>query len=449
MLRYKALLLDVDNTLINTDDLYPTALHYVYLEHFKDLTDIVTFDEFKDVYKQVKQRNHSNLKATGASHSRTLYFKYLLQHFGLDYDLDLLLKMQADYWDYVLKHAKIYSGVIDFLSKAKNSFMRVAVVTDNRLEVQLQKIAYFRLDKYIDVVISSEEAGGDKPAQAIFLFALNEIDARRTQSLIVGNNSFSDILGGNITGIDTCQYLPGALPTQYSDKIKSKYTIKNYEQLQEILLIKDREFTKDQAVVFDFVGGLVLPNHPLRDILLKIIKQNYKDSNVSYDKLVHLYFRLIYGEMPEKTFWNLLGVSAPEQVLVKFFGQMSVSLRIVNIMERFKKDQNNDSQLVNTKIVIATNLYSKWWKYAQNVFDFTKYADFVSFPDTVGFKKEDTDYWYQIFYRFPRIPAKNYIFYDSNLTVLKTLKHFWGKKVWIKSEEQKFVFIPDEIVEVG
>ena len=439
MLRYKTLSLDVDNTLINTDDVYPAALHFVYLGYFKKLTDLVRFEEFKEVYKKVRQLNHGNLKATGASHSRTLYFKYLLQHFGLDYDMELLLKMQQAYWTYVLKHARLYPGVVELLKKAKNAFVRIAVVTDNRLEVQLQKLGFFGLDKYVDVVISSEEAGADKPSQAMFLFALSEVNARKSDALVVGNNAFTDILGGNLAGIDTCQFIPGTLDSQKSDAIKPKYAIKDFSQLQEIMLLKDRQFSEQQAVVIDLVGGLVLPNHPIRDILLSILRK--QGIQTTYDKLVNLYYQLIYGEISHQAFWDMLGVRNFSTVLRTFFSKMRVSLRTLNILKQA-------FAVENTKVIIATNLYSQWWKYLQDVQEFAKLVDYVSFPDTVGFKKEDTDYWYQIFYRFPRIPAQNYTFYDSNLTVLKTLKHFWGKKVWLKSEEQKFIFIPDEIVEV-
>ncbi len=440
MLKYKALLLDVDNTLINTEDFYDEALHFVYLKYFKSLSELIPYDEFRRVYKLVWERNHGNLRATAASHSRTLYFNYLLRYFGLDYRFDLLYNMQRAYWGFVLKKAGLYNGVIEFLEKAKNSFVRIAVITDNRLEVQLEKLSAFRLDEYIDAVITSEEVGGDKPSQSVFLFALNELDARRSDALVVGNNPNTDILGGKLAGIDTCQFLPGTTSDQVNEEVNPTYKIYSYRELEQIMLLSDRKFSDKKVLVMDVFGGVFLPADPLKELAWPLLS-NY-GSRISYESFVHTYNLLVYGQIDQRTFWRVLGVEDSDLFLSEFFKRLKIGLYAYELIKKARSDPD-------TMLVYATNLYGGWWSRLAKLYEFLRWADFVAFPDAVGYRKEDIDFWYQIFYRFPTVPAKNYVFYDSSLIVLKTLRHFWGRKVWLKSQNYDMVFVPDEIVEVG
>lgn len=52
-------------------------------------------------------------------------------------------------------------------------------------------------------MVTSEEAGSEKPHSTMFLLTLNKLDLKPSDILMVGDNTISDIEDANSVGIDT------------------------------------------------------------------------------------------------------------------------------------------------------------------------------------------------------------------------------------------------------
>jgi putative hydrolase of the HAD superfamily len=62
--------------------------------------------------------------------------------------------------------------VKELLDDLRRLGIPTAIVTDLTAQIQFRKVVYFGLDHYFDYIITSEEAGHDKPHQAPFKLAL-------------------------------------------------------------------------------------------------------------------------------------------------------------------------------------------------------------------------------------------------------------------------------------
>ena len=70
-----------------------------------------------------------------------------------------------------------------------------AIVTDLTAQIQFRKIVYFGLDHYFDHIVTSEEAGYDKPHEEPFALALDKMQPKGRCIWMVGDNPLNDIQG--------------------------------------------------------------------------------------------------------------------------------------------------------------------------------------------------------------------------------------------------------------
>jgi FMN phosphatase YigB (HAD superfamily) len=66
--------------------------------------------------------------------------------------------------------------VQDFIVQLKSDGIITANITDLTAQIQFRKMVYLGLDEYFDYVVTSEEAGKDKPHRAPFDIILSKID---------------------------------------------------------------------------------------------------------------------------------------------------------------------------------------------------------------------------------------------------------------------------------
>jgi putative hydrolase of the HAD superfamily len=70
-----------------------------------------------------------------------------------------------------------------------------AIVTDLTAQIQFRKVVYFGLDNYFDYIVTSEEAGFDKPHEAPFQIALQKMRPKGDCIWMIGDNPVNDIRG--------------------------------------------------------------------------------------------------------------------------------------------------------------------------------------------------------------------------------------------------------------
>jgi HAD superfamily hydrolase (TIGR01549 family) len=94
-------------------------------------------------------------------------------------------------------------GALELLSALRGAAPRakVAVVTNNVVAEQVEKLAHLGMTELVDVVVISEEAGIRKPEPAIFRIALERCRSRPEQAVMVGDSWGADVLGARAAGI--------------------------------------------------------------------------------------------------------------------------------------------------------------------------------------------------------------------------------------------------------
>ena len=110
----------------------------------------------------------------------------------------------------------------------------VAIVTNGITSVQRSRLALSPLKDWVTEVVISEEVGLSKPRPGIFQLALERLGVKHRDALMVGDGVNSDIRGANNAGIDACWLNPTGKPL--AEGVHAEYVITDIRQCVEIAL---------------------------------------------------------------------------------------------------------------------------------------------------------------------------------------------------------------------
>lgn len=189
-----AILFDTDNTLYPYDPAHTAAQKAVRTKVANTFS--IQPEEFDKAFKEARQQVKTRLKHTASSHSRLLYLQRMLEILGLGSQVLLALDFEQTYWRTFLSHAVLFDEVKELLDDLRLLGIPTAIVTDLTAQIQFRKVVYFGLDHYFDYIVTSEEAGFDKPHEAPFQIALEKMRPKGNCIWMIGDNPINDIRGG-------------------------------------------------------------------------------------------------------------------------------------------------------------------------------------------------------------------------------------------------------------
>ncbi|WP_153098974.1 HAD family hydrolase [Paraburkholderia hayleyella] len=188
-----AILFDTDNTLYPYDPAHAAAQGAVRDKVVATFS--ITPAEFDRVFREAREQVKARLKHTASSHSRLLYLQRMLEIMGLGSQVLLALDFEQTYWRTFLSNAVLFDEVKELLDDLRLLGIPTAIVTDLTAQIQFRKVVYFGLDHYFDYIVTSEEAGYDKPHAAPFEIALDKMRPKGNHIWMIGDNPINDIRG--------------------------------------------------------------------------------------------------------------------------------------------------------------------------------------------------------------------------------------------------------------
>ena len=164
----RLLILDLDNTFYSYDHSHSTGLEksFEYQEVFE------SFEEFKNSYEKSKLKTQDEIPMSPSKHSKLIYFKKM---FSKKLSLNEIIKIENIYWKEFIKNAKLQEKAIKRLKIEKNKENVYILFTNQNLDIQLRKINAWGIDIF-DEIITSEEAGFEKPNMDFFNFVNPTVD---------------------------------------------------------------------------------------------------------------------------------------------------------------------------------------------------------------------------------------------------------------------------------
>ncbi|MES2356521.1 MAG: HAD family hydrolase [Pseudomonadota bacterium] len=188
-----AFLFDTDNTLYPYDPAHAAAQKAVRDKVVSTFS--ISPEDFDEAFKEARNQVKIRLKHTASSHNRLLYLQRMLEIMGLGSQVLLALDFEQTYWRTFLSNAVLFDGVKELLDDIRLLGIPTAIVTDLTAQIQFRKVVYFGLDHYFDYIVTSEEAGFDKPHEAPFQIAMEKMRPKGNCIWMIGDNAVNDIRG--------------------------------------------------------------------------------------------------------------------------------------------------------------------------------------------------------------------------------------------------------------
>lgn len=186
----RAVLFDLDNTLYRYEPCngYGQKIAYAFLA--KQLKQTVPAVE--QAVNAARAEIHQRLNGQAASHSRLLYYHLAIEALTGKSNPSLAQRAEQVFWKAYFKHMKLRPGVLDLFKKLQAWNVKIAIVSDLTTEVQISKIRWLRIQRYIDVLVTSEEAGVEKPNPRMLQIALKKLGVTKQEVVLVGDSSHRD-----------------------------------------------------------------------------------------------------------------------------------------------------------------------------------------------------------------------------------------------------------------
>lgn len=217
----KAVIFDLDNTLYDYDecDKYAMAkLRQFCVERFS-----VKENEFDAAFGRAKELVKRQLEGMAASHNRLLYSQRYLELLSQK-PVVYALELYDTYWDAMLERMQPYSYVVPLFGQLAAKGIRIALLTDLTAHIQHRKIQRLGIADFVDVIVTSEEAGREKPNRGMFDLVMEKLGLPAKELLMIGDSKRKDIQGAEEVGIKGIQYIremEGLLIKQCMEIIKN------------------------------------------------------------------------------------------------------------------------------------------------------------------------------------------------------------------------------------
>jgi HAD superfamily hydrolase (TIGR01549 family) len=229
----KAIIFDTDNTL------------YPYLPAHKEATRAVEnkvekqlgIDKliFRDAYTEAREEIKLRLGHVASSHSRLLYMQITIEKLELGTRILTTLDLEQTYWRTFLSNCKLFPGVLEFIQILKSKGVITANITDLTAQIQFRKLVYFGLDEFFDYVVTSEEAGADKPDSRPFEVAFEKLKINPKDIWMVGDDPKSDMLGAGKMGLKKIQKVHDGIEVIKTGIAKPDLIFSDYSELISLI----------------------------------------------------------------------------------------------------------------------------------------------------------------------------------------------------------------------
>jgi YjjG family noncanonical pyrimidine nucleotidase len=236
MKHYRHLFFDLDNTIWDFNlNAYHALKHTFQMYHL----DMNLFEKFYAVYLVNNERlwdlyRQNKITKEELSKSR---FDMSFTETGIE-DVNAV-EFNRDYLSQMPLQTRLCDGARSVLEKLAEKYS-MHIITNGFAEVQYKKLKNSELAHFFSKVFVSEEIKFPKPSPEIFRHALKTSNARKKESLMIGDSWEVDIVGAREIGMDQVFYNPAPeVPLEgkpHNDQKSGSKTMTYYIQnLHELL----------------------------------------------------------------------------------------------------------------------------------------------------------------------------------------------------------------------
>ena len=190
---YKGIIFDLDNTLYNYETCHMHALKNIF--EYLGCTFNCHITDLENMYEKITHDLKKELINTASCHNKSIYLKHLLEKFKSG--LSEFSTIHNLYWKSFYDKIECYPGVKEFILWNVQKKIKIGILTDYETEHQIIKLEKLGLLEYVDVIVTSEEVGKEKPSKQMLYAVLAKLQLSTSDVIVIGDNFEKDIRGSH------------------------------------------------------------------------------------------------------------------------------------------------------------------------------------------------------------------------------------------------------------
>ncbi len=224
----KAVFFDIDDTLYDTSG-FARLARKAALRTMIDAGLPLSHGEAYSLLREIVEEKGSNYDK---------HFNVLTKRvYGEEKPLLIALGM-ITYHNVKFALLRLFPGTMSTLIYLKKNNYQLGVISNGLTIKQWEKLIRLGLYHFFDDVITSQEAGSEKPDSEIFQMALDRLGCQASNSVMVGNKFSDDILGATNAGMSAIlvnSQLSASEKEQIENESLDVKVVSNISQVKNLL----------------------------------------------------------------------------------------------------------------------------------------------------------------------------------------------------------------------
>lgn len=190
----------------------------------------IDFEDFHAVYHEINEKLWEDIRdgLIGKEYLREHRFYDTFKHFGVE-NKELSLYFEEHFLDKILNHNELVEGAEDILEYLKSKHYTLHIISNGFKEVTERKCILSGIAHYFHTITSADSVGVRKPNPEIFEYSLGLSNAKKEESILIGDDWIADVVGSQNFGIDVI----------FFDVYKENRQEEGLKSITHLLQIKD------------------------------------------------------------------------------------------------------------------------------------------------------------------------------------------------------------------
>lgn len=226
-MKIKHVFFDLDHTLWDFEKNSDLTFQKVFLEY-----DVkVALNLFLEVYKPINFKYWKLYREEKVTKEALRYGRLKEAFVALNYSIsdDLINVIAIKYIEFLPDFNHLFAGAFELLDYLKDKY-QLHIITNGFEEVQSKKMRTSNIQHYFKEVITSDSVGVKKPNPKVFNYGLEVANARKEESIMIGDSLEADIQGALDVGFQAihCNFDNQIVENKEIISVRSLLEIKQY-----------------------------------------------------------------------------------------------------------------------------------------------------------------------------------------------------------------------------